>query len=490
MDTKRWLALGACALLFACADDGDGSGEETPGAGASDVAQGDAGMSDAAVDDVAEGADTREEADVRADAASVEIVPFTISFDAEGDVAVGVEVCVLEYPELGCGRTNMLESATLDVPAGEPFHLQVNDERFQATLTPMAPITEASSLGNWFLPRPSTVAIAAAAVGEDFDRDAGALALQVEGATDRDALIGVEVELIGDAQTYYFDAAGVPDLSLEGLSLERRAGFLNLPPGDYMVRVNVAEMCRGEFGTGLLVEGESNTFAARVEAGYLTTFLAYCPVPGREGRECDFMAQDCADGQKCRVTVFRNTGGFNDYGTRCVDPGPDELGDTCERVDEPGDDTCEAGAYCGNYGQSPGEARLCRAHCTLNQHCPEGQVCLGLGYISGGGDMPGACVDACDPFEESTCNEGASCKVFSTATLDQAGQEPICWLDTDERIGEDCTNSDCAAGLTCTNFGSPAEPTCRLPCDDAHPCETGTCTRFAAPYDAYGFCVE
>jgi hypothetical protein len=215
---------------------------------------------------------------------------------------------------------------------------------------------------------------------------------------------------------------------------------------------------------------------------------------GAPDGDCDLVAQDCPEGQKCMPVSL--DGEYGNEAARCrplVDA-PDDLGERCEVLGASGDglDTCPEGqfcwrpdladesgtclALCGGVPDDPacpapefacqpdptGIARFCVRPCDpLAQDCPDAGVCVTNLNSSDGTFM---CLDdasgaggqlfaACDGL--NTCDPGLHCG--SSFMIDECGGDPegqccVPWCDLNA-MPDPCPGD----GMTCFAWsGQPA----------------------------------
>jgi hypothetical protein len=171
------------------------------------------------------------------------------------------------------------------------------------------------------------------------------------------------------------------------------------------------------------------------------------------------MDQDCADEVNAKCTVEGATTGH----TWCVPVwGDAAVGESCTRpTGTPGLDTCEVGAYCGNFGQPTPQDRICWSLCEVQADCAsEGDHCQAVGA-----DGAGLCIPDCEPFG-SDCNSANQCTWTLTP---EGGPVFYCAFIGTAKEGESCASDTCAEGLWCTTVASGVVQ-CRPTCDDAHAC--------------------
>ncbi len=194
--------------------------------------------------------------------------------------------------------------------------------------------------------------------------------------------------------------------------------------------------------------------------------------------ECDPLLQDCADPDK-RCIIDRGTTETGPH-TTCDDFFGDQ-GETevCERpTDELGMDTCAARLVCVIWEMpySDPQLRQCLPYCHSDGDCAAGEQCMSLS----GSQWTGACTRTCDLFGDD-CSDGTGCYSGNTLT----GWSSLCVPEGSGQISDPCTYSnDCAPGMTCVIYSTGNE--CMPVCDDAHPCESGTCTAFIGDDSPFG----
>jgi len=173
----------------------------------------------------------------------------------------------------------------------------------------------------------------------------------------------------------------------------------------------------------------------------------------------------CAAGAACTLVPI---GGGLPETTACVPRRemPRAVGAPCTRT-EPGQDDCEAGAFCTPLGGAEGALR-CRALCRDGAGCAPTEVCASAGTAP----RMGTCVAACDPFDPSACGAGLGCA--PVASLEAPSPRAVCLDAGTGALGDPCEASGCAPGLLCAR-DELLVLRCAPPCDPDHPCLTGTC---------------
>lgn len=203
---------------------------------------------------------------------------------------------------------------------------------------------------------------------------------------------------------------------------------------------------------------------------------------------CSLNEQDCPPGKKCTLWAEGQR-----WMPTCmtVSATPANRYASCTRVkNKLGDDNCDVGLFCTPWGipQTNPTTRHCVKPCNDNSVCGAGAVCVVMGRRSyGGGLVPrnvGLCAKSCDPFAADACGAGLMCSsgfldvvtLKSTHTCMSVGTSPADGACSPMSWGA------CGLGLDCVYDGKGGAPACRRPCDDAHPCKTGTCED--SPYSA------
>lgn len=216
-------------------------------------------------------------------------------------------------------------------------------------------------------------------------------------------------------------------------------------------------------GTASTVDTGCNTLDCTASTG------SQCLLAGGEFRctneECDQLAQDCPEGQKC--VPWANDGGNTINATKCVDvmPNAGKPGDTCtvEGGSASGIDNCEKAAMCWNISQDTGEG-TCVALCTgtwESPMCAPGFECT----IRGGGILI-ICLSTCDPLLQD-------CPSNEVCIPNPFGNGFTCVVDASGNMGtqnDPCEYANgCDPGLVCLN------PALATECD---PNAAGCCLPF------------
>jgi len=218
------------------------------------------------------------------------------------------------------------------------------------------------------------------------------------------------------------------------------------------------------------------------------------PAPGSGGGgggfgECDLVAQDCPEGEKCMP--WANDGGAVWNSSRCspLDPDPNAPGEPCnvEGSGVSGIDDCSAGAMCFEVDPET-NIGVCRGFCLAGlEPCAGGDACFvyAPNYVE-------LCVEGCDPLAPE-CPDPSSC------VPEQQGF--VCVPGMGAAIGEACSAPhDCASGSVCISGDLLPDCTelacCTALCDVTamNPCGGGeTCVAWdedaAPPWDHVGACV-
>lgn len=194
------------------------------------------------------------------------------------------------------------------------------------------------------------------------------------------------------------------------------------------------------------------------------------PPPGGGGGvfECDLMAQDCPEGEKCMP--WANDGGGEWNATRCspVADNPDTPGQPCtvEGSGTSGIDTCELGVVCWHVDPETNMG-VCEALCSGDAGpwpCEgPGQSCVPID------DLVPLCIASCDPvMPDCAMDEGCQIVLGSDAF--------ICQPAGAVAVGEVCTvPNECEPGALCA-YGQgigcgrgPGEGCCAEACEVGAP---------------------
>ncbi len=192
--------------------------------------------------------------------------------------------------------------------------------------------------------------------------------------------------------------------------------------------------------------------------------------------ECDPMAQDCPEGEKC-VPVVGNGNAAWDANICVPIMGDAQPGEACT-LDLDWEDDCALGSFCwANVGQ-PG---YCQSLCGPEASCSAGQGCL----IANEGVLP-LCGDLCDPEQPDSCAESEGCVAGSmqgesvcVPGAQVTPQGTVCDELADCQSGFACVNGsvldECDGLACCTSFCSLDDPAA---CDGLDPLE---CVAFYEP---------
>ncbi|MEM1413585.1 MAG: hypothetical protein AAGH15_01730 [Myxococcota bacterium] len=456
--------LGGLVAVAACGDDDGGVGPDS-GVPVDGGMTSDGGAMDGGGD--------------AGDDAGPELVVLVLRFaDAlDRSPVEGITACALEYPELPCSRQLAGNTVAIDLPPG-PVTIEALGREHAPALLPLvvpaegltveqAPLLRADSLEIFLLvagidPSEPAVLVGARELPLDPEAVAGSTMMGPEGST-----------------TWYLrDDLGLTPPRMD-TSIVGAGAVVGVAPGTRRVAVSGPMAgCVGD-ENGWTREGDAQVLDLPVRAGFLTmTYLDCGELPGRDARECDTVAQDCGDGEKCRAHFFVDRDGTDNFGTECVVDGALGLGESCERVDgEAGDDDCAAGAYCAYWDlpRSDPQDRACVPFCQSDDDCVADQFCLGLGTELG----DGSCVDRCTVFGEE-CAPGTHCAPRLSVRNGTSEAVLQCQFVGDIPEGDSCTDAEqCAAGLACIN--TTGVPFCRRLCDEDAPCDAGeSCTALEA----------
>jgi hypothetical protein len=187
--------------------------------------------------------------------------------------------------------------------------------------------------------------------------------------------------------------------------------------------------------------------------------------------ECDVVAQDCPNGDKC--VPYANDGGELWSSFRCspVPENPAGPGEPCMAEGSPasGLDDCELGALC--FGVDPRTLQgTCSPLCDpiLQTPCSADEVCAAYNAFT-----PYVCLPRCDPFDSATCAPDETCRGI--------GDDVLCvptvvlpqglWCGAPEQycaVDEACMWADllasCADSQCCRPWCDLSAPAPDLPC--------------------------
>jgi hypothetical protein len=177
---------------------------------------------------------------------------------------------------------------------------------------------------------------------------------------------------------------------------------------------------------------------------------------GGQGVECDPIAQDCDEGEKC-TSIIVSEAPFESK-TACAPNGTGVAGDACEYGDigeETGYDNCAAGFLC-----LQGECvQICQRSGT-GDNCVDGdnRNCLSLSDTFSEMELVmeniGVCLPSCDPIGDATttpytnCPASQGCYIIPTTGQGSCGPVPYPTKGQDQLCdsGEGCFLNACARG--------------------------------------------
>jgi hypothetical protein len=179
---------------------------------------------------------------------------------------------------------------------------------------------------------------------------------------------------------------------------------------------------------------------------------------------CDPVKQDCVD-PALRCQIIRSG---TEYVTGCEppwDPAKNKEGEVCSRQ-KPGFDDCVKGQSCLLDGVT---ATSCHRLCAKDSDCAPGAKC---GAITTAAPYYGLCWKTCAPF-------GTDCPGATCAGVHFDNEQPSSFEACREigpgALGTSCAAQfDCAADMNCQGNGGFK---CKAMCDDAHPCDGGSCVK-------------
>jgi hypothetical protein len=192
-------------------------------------------------------------------------------------------------------------------------------------------------------------------------------------------------------------------------------------------------------GTSSATTTTSSTTGADT-GGSDDTMSFIAPPDGGVSGQCDPMAQDCPEGEKC--TAYSNTEGQPWNANKCVpDDGDGQAGDPCD---------IEGGKYTGI------------------DNCDVGLICLMTDDMG----LGGACVEFCNA--RMTCDNGGTCAIYNDGSL------PICLVTCDPLVQDCPMGQGCYASATTNDFvcfkysGMDGEGAPGDPCNYLNQCQPGT----------------
>lgn len=216
-------------------------------------------------------------------------------------------------------------------------------------------------------------------------------------------------------------------------------------------------VCYDVYGTGVntcrrFCTYEAATIACPGDNKLCVPFFGDQPAGVCIGNDCTPPAEGCGNGQRCAV--------FMGEVLACMPAGDVPVGGDCEY------DFCVPGAGCVSSGSS----YVCQELCDETADCDEGTHCEWPWAI----DEWGMCTEGCDLISQTGCETAGEACYYSDPDV----ASTLCWAEGSLGEGDDCGSMEfCAAGLDCfmVEGTDPIEYRCRAYCDDAHPCDSGTC---------------
>ncbi|NVJ15293.1 hypothetical protein [Myxococcus sp. AM010] len=184
--------------------------------------------------------------------------------------------------------------------------------------------------------------------------------------------------------------------------------------------------------------------------------------------ECDVVAQDCAQGQRCTYAAEHGV-----TQRRCVAPGTADEGAPCTLAPTDGGvayDTCRQGLFCREAPDGAGSGFTCQRLCHATTHCGNTSECNTVLRLEGTDELPLVCgplSTACDPLGDD-CEAPLSCYPSTSG--------PLCAGSGNRTEGQSCDFSNqCAPGSACVNAGGGL--TCRPLCQPGGTpaCPAGSC---------------
>jgi hypothetical protein len=272
-------------------------------------------------------------------------------------------------------------------------------------------------------------------------------------------------------------------------------------PGDTSSASNTVGTTHGTSGGGPTTAVDASTSGDDVTPGSGAyedddggTGCAFtCPPPPTTGGgggsfECDLVAQDCPEQEKCMP--WANDGGPLWNASRCSPLDPDPIAPdqicTVEGSGISGIDNCALGSMCWEVDPKT-NIGVCRQLCVApSEPCPGGLACFT--YVPG---LVELCVPSCDPL-------APECELGTCAASSQGF---ACVPGGAQAQGDPCADADdCASGSLCLSGdllpGCSALGCCAAVCDLqlADPCgEDLACTPWDAdaipPWDDVGVCI-
>ncbi|WP_426752982.1 hypothetical protein [Myxococcus sp. Y35] len=245
---------------------------------------------------------------------------------------------------------------------------------------------------------------------------------------------------------------GTSDAGVDGGSLPRPDGGGTDGGGSQDFACNVArqEGC---------AEGQSCHFADLADGGTGSRCFE---------AECDVVAQDCAEGQRC---TYATEDGVTRR--RCVAPGTVGEGAPCTLAPSEGGlayDTCQQGLFCRQAPEGQGSGFTCQRLCHATTQCGNSGECNTVLRLEGTDELPLLCgppSPSCNPFGQD-CTAPLSCYPSSSG--------PVCAGSGTRTEGQSCEFSNqCTPGSACVNAGGGL--TCRALCQPGGEpaCSSGSC---------------
>jgi hypothetical protein len=190
---------------------------------------------------------------------------------------------------------------------------------------------------------------------------------------------------------------------------------------------------------------------------------------------CNVVAQDCVDPSlRCQI-IFTD----GEYVAGCQPPWHPAVnteGKICSRT-KVGHDDCVKGLHCVPDGVT---ATSCRRLCEKDSDCAAGAKC---GAITTLPPYFGVCWKTCTPFGGECPGESCAAPHFA---IDQVNTFEACREIGTGGLGASCKAQwNCAEDMNC--YGTSGFK-CNAMCDDAHPCDGGTCKKFAGLPQNGGVC--
>ncbi len=223
-------------------------------------------------------------------------------------------------------------------------------------------------------------------------------------------------------------------------------------------------------GTGTGTESNGSTSNAETTDTTGCSFIS-CKDAGGGASQCDPMAQDCPEGEKC-TAVSQTEGDPWEVNVCVLVKGDGGLGDPCniEGGKYTGIDNCDLGYIC-MLTDEDGNDGTCIEFCDSNMICVEsGAKCVSYNQ----GSLP-ICLSNCDPLLQD-CLMGQGC-------YPSGGSDFVCFKTSVEvgmgGIGDGCNyTNQCQPGLMCV--APAAVPDCQ---------ESGCCSLFCSVMEGSEICL-